>query len=121
MKNNSYFRKKLKYFLIIGIGGIFIFGGLFIYAGYSAFNHVAKLGKNFNFFEATKNIPVISNVACLDKAQSLMNLTAWTENPPMDNLIKLKQVCLQERTIICESPGCESVREIKPVIKGEYI
>jgi hypothetical protein len=121
LKDNSFFRKKFKYILVIGIGGILIFGGLFIYVSYTAFNQVAKLGKDFDFFEATKNIPVISNVSCMDKAKSLMNVTAWIETPPMDNLIKLKQVCLEERTIICESPGCESQREIKTVKKGEYI
>lgn len=121
MKDNSFFRKKIKYILIFGIGSILILGGIFIYVGYSAFNHVAKLGGNFNFFEATKNIPVISNVACMDKAQSLMNVAAWIGTPPMDNLIKLKQVCLEEKTIICESPGCESSREVKIVKKGEYL
>lgn len=113
--------KKIKYLLIMGIGGILIFGGLFIYVSYTAFNQVANLGKNFNFTQFTKNIPVISNVACMEKAQRLMNLPAWIETPPIENLKKLKQVCLEERTIICESPECDSKREIKTIEKGAYI
>ncbi len=121
MKLNSFIKKKFKYLVVIGIGGILIFGGLFIYVGYSAFKNLAKLGKDFDLYEATKNIPVISNVACMDKAKSLMNVTAWIETPPMDNLIKLKQVCLEQTTVICESPGCDSLREIKLTKKGEQV
>lgn len=121
MKMKYFIKKNLKYLIVIGIGGILIFGGLFIYLSYSVINHVAKLGKDFDFFEATKNIPVISNVACMDKAKSLMNVAAWIDTPPTDNLKKLKQVCLEETTVICETPGCESLREVKIIKKGEQV
>lgn len=97
MKRHSDFQKKLKYFLIFGIGGFLIFGGIAIYLSFSAINYVAGLGQNFNFNEATKNIPIISNVACLENAKSLMNIQVWIEKPAMDNILKLKQVCLQEK------------------------
>ena len=121
MKMKYFIKKNLKYLIVIGIGGLLIFGGLFIYLSYSVISHMANLGKDFDISAVTKNIPVVSNVACVDKAKSLMNVAAWIDTPPMDNLIKLKQICLEETTVICETPGCESLREVKNIKKGEQV
>lgn len=121
MKMKYFIKKNLKYLIVIGIGGILVFGGLFIYLSYSVISHVANLGKDFDISAVAKNIPVVSNVACMDKAKSLMNVTAWIGTSPMDNLIKLKQVCLEETTVICNSPECDSPREIKIIKQGEQV
>lgn len=121
MKNNSLLRKNLKYLIIIGVGGIIVVGGLFVYLSFYVVNHAVNLGKNFNFPAVTKNIQMLSTVECRDKALSLFNAGSWVDTSPSENLLKLKQVCLEEKPKICKTQECNEQRQINNLNKGEYI
>ncbi|MBU1565813.1 MAG: hypothetical protein KJ630_09325 [Proteobacteria bacterium] len=100
-KNNDQLKRKLKLFLGIGCLGVFLVGGLIIWAGVTAVTHVVGLGSNVNVQEQVKNlkgnipkIPAIAKVGCWERVQSLMNIQVWLETPLGENITSLKDACL---------------------------
>ena len=99
-KANDHLKKKLKIFLGIGCLGMVLLGGLVLWAGFTAVQHVAKIGSNVTVQEQMENlkgeiseIPAIVKVGCWEKVQSLMNIQVWLETPLGENITSLKDAC----------------------------
>jgi hypothetical protein len=97
---NHDLKRKIKIFLGVGIVGFLLVGGLIIWAGLSAVQHVVSIGTNSNVQEQVRNlkveiptIPALAKVGCWDKAKSFISVQVWLEKPVADNIKELKDAC----------------------------
>jgi hypothetical protein len=114
-------KKKLKIAIVIGVIGLFITGGLLIWAGVAALNYVGSQlqaanvkGAVENLQTEIKNIPAVgavNTVGCWTQAQSMLTVETWLNRPLADNFNQLKKSCLQSNPSECVGEGCPKPKE----------
>lgn len=124
LKSKPHLMRKLKIFAVIGFVGFLITGALTIWAGVAAFNYVATKATEVAHSPVTqmnveslktefKRIPKTQALNCWGKAQSLMAVQPWLERSAIDNLIDLKVVCLEGKTVLCEGHECNQIHTVE--------
>ncbi len=98
--------KKLKVFAALGVVTLIFTFGLAIWAGLSAVNYAVVTAGQFiqmpvtqtHLDQVTAGIEKVENIGrtnCWLKAQKMLNLEVWLNQPPSENFKSLKSVCWQ--------------------------
>lgn len=130
IKTRPDFKKKLKMAILIGVIGIFITGGLLIWAAVSAVSYVGSQLQTSNVKGAVesvqtniKNIPAIKGVnalGCWQQAQSLMVVETWLSRPLAQNLNLLKESCLGASPVDCKTEECNKNEQETEQKSGQW-
>lgn len=106
-KSQPSLMRKLKIFAVVGLVGSILVGALVVWAGVTAIKFVtaqtsqltqSPLAKEQveNLKTTMSDLPRIKPLTCWGKAQSLMAVQPWVEQPLMNNLMSLKVACLEQ-------------------------
>ena len=109
LKSRKDLRRKLKIFVIVGLFGFFVITTFAVWIGFKAYDYVASntnnLGQSPLVKTHTQNIKseltaLSTNqvLSCWRHAQSLVAIKVWLERSAIDNLIDLKNACLENRS-----------------------
>lgn len=104
LDTNKALKKKLKIFVVVGMFGSILVGGLAIWLGYKAFNFVATKTNDIaptsivkvssdNLNSELTRLSKLQTVSCWEKVQSLIAVGIWLDRSALDNLIDLKEAC----------------------------
>ena len=96
-------KRKIKVFAALSLVGVFLAGGLVIWAGVAAFDYAAGAARTVVSAQPVRlNAPALDQPllrpGCLHKASSLLSLTHWLERPLQRSFLELKQACLTTTT-----------------------
>lgn len=94
------FKRKIKIFAALSMVGVFLAGGLVIWAGVAAFDYAAGAARTAVSAQSLDKVgeqPLL-RPGCLHKASSLLSLTHWLERPLQKSFLELKQACLTTTT-----------------------
>ena len=86
---------RLKVFVLIGFMGLFVTGGVLIWAGVSAVGFVKSQASQIASAPLPQ-LPKVDVISCWSKAQNLMSVEPWLIRPVLANLEGLKTACLEE-------------------------
>lgn len=131
LKSKPATMKKMKVFVVVGLVGVLIIGGLTVWTAVTATRYLAssvhqvvtssltqekihsikKEFKNMNFRQ----------LDCWGKAESLLSLQPWFEKPALDNFRSLKIACLDSKPAICEGNSCEQMKDFFNTAEGRTI
>lgn len=124
IKSRPDLKKKLKIAIIVGVIGLFITGGLLVWAGVAAFNYVGSQLQTANvkgtvetLQSEIKNgtaINAVNAVGCWNQAQSMLTVETWLNRPLADNFDRLMKSCLGSKTIDCKGAECPKNEENQP-------
>ena len=106
LRSSTTLKRYLKIFLGVGCLGLLLVGGVIIWAGMTAVQHVADLSTDPKVQEQVQkikkgipSIPPSVKVGCWEKVQSLMNVQVWLETPIAENIQSIKEACLEEKSV----------------------
>lgn len=105
IESNKNLKRKLKIIVVVGIVGVIIISTLTVWIGFKAVNYVATKTKEagqapvvqayvHNINSEFKTLSKNHVVSCWGKAQSLIAIQVWIERSALDNLIDLKNACI---------------------------
>lgn len=113
--------RKLKVFVALGLVGLFIVGGLAIWAGISTFKYLIASASQVISSPTTQGqrqdvkaelLQIqFQPLNCWGEAQTLMTVQAWLEKSALENLRDLKTACLDSKPAPCEGPDCSQVKQ----------
>ena len=132
VKSQPNLMRKVKIFVAVGVVGFVITGALLVWAGVSAVKFVASQTSELTQSPVAKEqieklktelngLPRLKPLTCWGKAQSLMAMQPWVEQPVMDNLINLKVACLDQAPVTCEGIDCANMKEHINTAEGRTI
>lgn len=97
--------RKVKIYLAVGMIGLFFFGGLTIWAGLYAVNHIAssaneliqspELKSQMSLVTSELKQVQVTPVSCWERVQSLGEVQDWIQKPLKENLHSLRTACLK--------------------------
>lgn len=106
LRSNPNLFRKVKIYLAVGLIGLFLFGGLTIWAGLYAVNHIASSANNLIQSPELKNHVTqvtselkqvqVTPVTCWERVQTLGELHHWLQRPLQENIHSLKIACLKQ-------------------------
>lgn len=109
------FKRKLKFFLGVGLIGTVVTVTLVIWISIAGMRYATNLVQgqaivpNIDSLKSElSQLPVIAKVDCWDKAQSLLSVNAWLERPIAENFRNLKLACLETQVQKCIGRDCNT-------------
>lgn len=99
-------KRRIKIFAALSLVGVFLAGGLAIWAGVAAFDYAAGAARSAHtaiissqdLQSAGKKLageqPLL-RPGCLARAQGMLNLSHWLEKPLQQSYRELRQACLE--------------------------
>ena len=113
--------RKVKILALVGLVGFVFVGGLAIWAGIAAFQYAVTTANQAvtspsiqshvqNAKAEFKQIQ-LNPLNCWNKAQSLMAVQPWLEQPALNLLQNLKVACLDGAPAACEGSECTQTKK----------
>lgn len=121
LKSKPELMRKAKILAVVGLVGFVFVGGLAIWAGIAAFQYAVTTANQAvtspsiqshvqNAKAEFKQIQ-LNPLNCWNKAQSLMAVQPWFEQPALNLLQNLKVACLDAAPAVCEGSECTQTKK----------
>ena len=131
LKSKPELMRKVKILAVVGFVGFMFVGGLAIWAGISAFQYAVTtanqavtspaIQSHLQKAKAELEQIQLNPISCWNKAQSLMAVQPWLEQPALNHLRNLKIACLDAVPALCEGHECTQMKKDTNTTEGEII
>ncbi|MFN3698023.1 MAG: hypothetical protein ACK4VO_11335 [Pseudobdellovibrio sp.] len=122
LKTQPNLMRKFKIFASVGIIILFFVAGVTIWAGYSATKYLySSANQVINSAQTTNHLDNLKSeikqlqfqpLNCWGKAQSLLSLQPWFEQPIADIFQNLKLACFDTGSSICVGDECSQIKKL---------
>ncbi len=106
LNENFPFKRRLKIFFGLSLGGILLLGCIIVWAGITTVQKITDFGARYDVQEQVRNIraevtktPAMAKAGCWQKIQDLITIQIWLEKPVAENINNLKTACLEKKPV----------------------